>query len=723
MPTLVFAKQFLDDFAKLQPVVRQKVRELPDKFEHSATTGVHLEKLNASRDDRVRTVRVDEFWRGVVVRLGNARYALLRVMGHDDAIDWAKRQRFDVNPVTGIVEILDIPTVAEHVEAVAAATPAASPAGLFSDRRDRDFTTVGVDADLVPILRRLTTEDELYSIANYLPEAQADAVLLLADGKSVDEVWSEIQADYAVDPEASVDPDDIEAALDRPASKATFAVTTNDTELVDLLTGDFEAWRTFLHPTQRLLAERPAYNGPVKITGGAGTGKTVVLMHRARYLAQQLIATGNDSKRVLVATYTRSLASNLDRTLRTFCTRDQYRALHVSTVDALAQQVLASTDQRLRPVQPDELEELAREAVAMTGLDELNLDHRFLVAEWEQVVLARNINTLPDYAMAPRPGRGVRLSRAQRKQVWSAIERLVADLTSRKRATYVQLAGLAAEHLAARSATDTGLYAHAVIDEAQDLHPSQWRLLRACVPPGPNDLFLAGDAHQRIYDHKVSLSSLGIETRGRSRRLKINYRTSQSILTHAQGILRGIAVDDLDGTPEETVGYRSAFDGPEPTTARFTTPAEEGEHAARVVRDWLDAGVSPSAIGVLGRTRGALKPAQEALARAGIVWSELDNDAAGNVRVTTMHSAKGMEFARLVVVGLNADSVPLPVAVTSEADDPLQHEYDLLRERCLLYVACTRARDQLILTGSGPPSSLLPKPRGAGTAEPATQPG
>jgi superfamily I DNA/RNA helicase len=234
--------------------------------------------------------------------------------------------------------------------------------------------------------------------------------------------------------------------------------------------------------------------------------------------------------------------------------------------------------------------------------------------------------------------------------------------------------------------------------------------VRACVPPGPNDLFLAGDAHQRIYDHKVSLSSLGIETRGRSRRLKINYRTSQAILAHAQHILRGVAVDDLDGDVEDIVGYRSAFDGPAPSAARFVTPGEEAAHVAALVREWLDAGVSPSAIGVLGRTRAILKPVQEALTREGIVWGELDGDAAGDVRVTTMHSAKGMEFARLVVVGLNADAVPLPVAVTDAADDALQHEHDLLRERCLLYVACTRARDQLVLTGSGAPSAFLPDP-------------
>lgn len=710
MPTLVFAKQFLDDFAKLQPVVRQKVRELPDKFEHATQTGVHLEKLNTARDERVRTVRVDDFWRGVVVRLGAGRYALLRVMAHDDANDWATRQRLGVNPVTGIVEILDVPTVAEHVDAVIADEPAAESAdeGLFADRRDRDFTTVGVDSDLLPILRRITTEDELYSIASYLPEAQADAVLLLADGKATEEVWEEIQASYAVDAAQPVDPEDIDAALERPASRSAFVVTTSDAELLELLTGDFEAWRTFLHPTQRALAERPVYNGSTKITGGAGTGKTVVLMHRARYLADRLVDAGEPVGRVLVATYTRSLAVNLERVLRTFCSAEQYRRLHVTTVDSLAQQVLSAANVRLRPVQSDELTEIAQDAVSMTGLDGLGLDHRFLIAEWEQVVIARGINTLPEYAMTARPGRGRRLTRPQRKQVWAAIERVTADLADRRRATYVQLANLAAEHLAGRATEDAGLYTSAVVDEAQDLHPAQWRLLRAAVTTGPNDLFIVGDAHQRIYDHRVSLSSLGIETRGRSRRLRINYRTSQAILTLAQGVLRGETVDDLDGATEDTVGYRSAFDGPPPTIERFVTPADEGAHVAETVQGWIDAGVSPSAIGVVGRTRALLKPTQEALTRGGVGWGDLDEENTTGVRVATMHSAKGLEFARLAVVGVNADALPLPLAVTPEVDDAMQHEYDILRERCLLYVACTRARDELVITGSGSPSTLLP---------------
>ncbi|MEV4419508.1 UvrD-helicase domain-containing protein [Patulibacter sp. NPDC049589] len=712
MPTLVFAKQFLDDFAKLQPVVRQKVRELPDKFEHAAHSGVHLEKLNASKDDRVRTVRVDGFWRGVVVRLGEARYALLRVMAHDDANEWAVRQRFGVNPVTGIVEILDVPGVAEHVSALMGPDAGPRPSGddsaaLFSERRDRDFAQVGVDEDLVPILRRIATEEELYSIANYLPEAQADAVLLLADGKSVDEVWKEIQASYEVDPTEAIDTNDLDSALTRPASKSSFIVTTNDDELVELLTGDFEAWRTFLHPEQRKLAEKPVYNGPARITGGAGTGKTVVLIHRARFLARALNESGDTTGRILVATFTRSLSSNLERTLRTFCAPEEYRRLQVTTVDALASQALASASSRLRPAQSDELRELAHEAVGMTGLDELGLDQRFLIAEWEQVVLARGIRSLPEYATSPRPGRGVRMTRPQRKIVWSAIERLTADLATRHRATYLQSADLAADQLAARSGETQGgrLFAHAVIDEAQDLHPAQWRLIRAAVNEGPNDLFIVGDAHQRIYDYRVSLSRLGIETRGRSRRLKINYRTSQAILAQAQRILRGEAVDDLDGGVEEIAGYRSAFDGPAPTSARFVTPADEAQYVADKIQAWLASGVAPSSIGVTGRTRAVLKPVQDALSRGGIVWTDVADDGTG-VRTATMHSAKGLEFARLALVALNADTVPLPAAVTSKGEDPVQHELDLLRERCLLYVACTRARDELSLTGSGTPSML-----------------
>jgi superfamily I DNA/RNA helicase len=290
--------------------------------------------------------------------------------------------------------------------------------------------------------------------------------------------------------------------------------------------------------------------------------------------------------------------------------------------------------------------------------------------------------------------------------VWEALEHLLSELQRRGQATYLQLADSAADLLESRSNRPFG---HIIIDEAQDLHPVQWRLLRAAVRSGENDLFIVGDAHQRIYDHRVSLLSLVIDTRGRSRRLKINYRTSQQILGWALGILTGQAIDDLDGDLESQVGYRSAFNGPPPMVRRFTTPAQEAEFVAATTQAWIDEGVTPSAIGMTARTRRDLQAIQAALDDAGIIWSDI-GDSAQQVGVctATMHSCKGLEFARLAVVAVNADNLPLAVATTSAGEDERQHLLDVLRERCLLYVACTRARDELLVTSSGPPSRLLP---------------
>ena len=705
MATLMFTKEFLEGFTGLEPQVRQKVRELPDKFEDAVHTGVHLEKLATARDDRVRTVRVDQFWRGVVVRLGDARYALLRVLPHDDAIAWASKQRFGINPVTGLIEILDVPTVEATVDAVVASVPPETPS-IFADRRDRDFMSVGVDEELIPVLRRIVDEAELYAIANYLPDAQSDAVLMLADGKSTEEVWSELARDYELAEDKEIDVNDIEAAIKQPGTRSHFIVTTNDTELVDLLSGDFEAWRTFLHPAQRVVAYRPIYKGPAKVTGGAGTGKTVVAIHRARFLAQQLAEAGSSTGRILFATYTTSLSTNLDQTLRTFCTPDEFRYLQVSTVDAFARRTLSAAKSSLKPVPAEKLREMADEAAAMAGLDEFNLDGRYLLAEWEQVILARQITNYASYATSPRPGRGGRLSRPARKILWSALETLLSELHRRGQATYLQLAEAAADLLSSQQVRP---YAHVIVDEAQDLHPSQWRLLRAAVSPGENDLFIVGDAHQRIYDNRVSLRSLGIETRGKSRRLKINYRTSQQILGWTLGILTGEEIDDLDGDAEAQTGYRSSFRGPAPEIETFTTPGEEAEFVAKRVQEWLDAEVAPSAIGITARTKRDLLVVEDALGRAGISFTEIGGDgASAGVRISTMHSSKGLEFARLAVVAVNADNIPNPAATTPASEDPGQNALDVLRERCLLYVACTRARDELVVTSSGAPSNLLP---------------
>lgn len=403
MPVLVLDKNFLAGLHKLQPVVRQKVLELPAKFEQAQHAGVHLEKLNGCADERIRTVRVDQFYRGVVVRLSEGRFALLRVLPHDDANAWAMKQRFGVNPVTGIVELVDVPTVAQQVELVTAHKVAGQP-GIFENVADKDFRQVGVDDAFVPLLRVLTDEAQVLAIASLLPKAQGDAVLLLADGRTPDEVWTELAADYQLTKEP-VNTDDLTAALERPATKAEFVVTSNDRELMELLSSDFEAWRTFLHPAQRTIAEKLVYNGPFRLTGGAGTGKTVVAIHRARFLARLLIEAGDSTSRILFATYTNSLANNLERTLKSFCTPEEFRRLHISTVDSLAFRTLTAAGIISHPIDDNDLRDISDQVVAMTGLDEIGIDGRYLLSEWSQVIIGRNLRSLTDYATTPRPGR------------------------------------------------------------------------------------------------------------------------------------------------------------------------------------------------------------------------------------------------------------------------------------------------------------------------------
>lgn len=712
---LVFSKEFLADFVKLDPPVRQKVEELPGKFEMgSEHAGTHLERLVGAVDERVRTVRVDRYWRGVVVNLEPHLYVLMRVLGEEDANKWAARHRFGVNPVTGIFEVI---RTAEVNELVAVSAPAPKVPTLYEHRKDRDFTQLGVDPDLLPALRRLVAEEEALAISALLPPAQAAAILGLVDHRTVETLWEEIAEEYDIDTGEKVDPEDAAAAFERPGTKAEFLLTVTDDEVAAALSGDLDAWKTFLHPSQRKVAYKETFNGPAKVTGGAGTGKTVVVMHRAKFLAGQLlIATDEQGRpdkdgRVLVATYTKALRGNLQSTLRGFCTPEEFRRIDVVNVDAHALQIARSAQPKLGIAPRTSLMDLAEQAVNDTGLDLDGFDGQFLITEWEQVILARGHKTAADYLTSPRPGRGRRLTRDLRKKVWTAIERLTDDLQRQSRATYLQFAQIAADTLDARTVRP---YRHVVIDEAQDLHPAHWEFLRANVrgrTAQQNDMFLVGDAHQRIYDHKVSLSALGIETRGRSKRLRINYRTSHQILTWSLALLTGETFDDLDADVDPVAGYHSSFRGPVPEQERFTLASQEATWIANRIQEWIEEG-TPMSIGVVTPFRNHLGPIRDALTERGIshtnVPDDTDHDSQppAQVVLSTMHSAKGLEFTRMVVAAVNDDAIP--ARVTPEAADPVQHAADMLRERCLLYVACTRARDHLAVTSSGTPSRLLP---------------
>ncbi|GGL03493.1 UvrD-helicase domain-containing protein [Planomonospora parontospora] len=475
-------------------------------------------------------------------------------------------------------------------------------------------------------------------------------------------------------------------------------------ELRDARSHPFVVWRTFLHPDQHRIAYRGSYSGPAQVSGGPGTGKTTIALHRAAHLAHRLAAHGPGGT-VLLTTYARNLAEALDRQLAVLIGDERvHRRAEVSGIDRLAMRtVRGALGLYPQTVSRPDLERAWDAAARRSGLP---YGGGFLLREWEQVVLAQDIRGEEAYLACARPGRGTRLPRGRRAAVWRVIAEETGRLRASGRWTYLQLADEAARLLREQAAPP---YRHVVVDEAQDLHPAQWRLLRAAVAPGPDDLFLTGDPHQRIHDHRVSLSSLGIEVRGRSHRVRISYRTTQEILDWAVPILGGASAAGLDGGDDDLEGYRSPVRGDRPAVLRAADAATELAALAGQVRVWLDSGVEPSAIAVITRFFGMAKAARETLTAAGVPTAFLGGgDERDTVQVGLMHKAKGLEFRCVAVIGASAELVPHPSVLTAEDEDPVTRALDLQRERSLLFVACTRARDRLYVSYTGDPSPFLP---------------
>ncbi|HEX3490717.1 MAG TPA: UvrD-helicase domain-containing protein [Streptosporangiaceae bacterium] len=704
MARLAIAKNFLAEYAKLDADARRAVEALVTEFARRPHAWRYLEKPRQGLDDRVRLFRVNSLWRGVVLAPDSGdTYCLVTILPHEKAFAYAAGHRFSVNQALGVLETRDEETIEQLRPALQSA---ARPDGrrLFGDITDEDLTRLGVDAQVLPVVRLLASEADLERLQLALPDAQYGALYALASGMTVEEAWAELaRLAPGGRPPERVDAHDLVSAMERSTDQITFVHEQEDLPLI--LARPFAAWRTFLHPAQRDVAYRPSYAGPAQVTGGPGTGKTVTVLHRAAFLAARAATSPQAGPPVLVTTFSGNLAEALQAQLDLLIEDPAVRRrVEVLTVDRLAHGVVSRA--RGNPVIADEQALRARWAQAADDAG-LAFTPAFLINEWEQLILARDLRTEQAYLGCPRTGRGRPLTRAQRGQVWRAAERVTAELAAARESTPLQLASEAAGLL---GPPGPPRYRHILVDEAQDLHLAQWRLLRAAVAPGPDDLFIAADPHQRIYDSRVSLASLGISVRGRTRRLSLNYRTTEEILAWTVPLLGAEPVTGLDDEVDSLLGYRSPTRGQRPQLAMAVSRAGEFAALAGRIRGWLNTGIEPPAIGVAARSAGLARQAREALQADGIITVPLRGRSEPQaVRVGTMHAMKGLEFQAVAVIGVEQGLVPAPAAVTPEDDDAITHAQDLQRERCVLFAACTRARDQLFVSGTGAPSPFLPR--------------
>ncbi|MBK8979632.1 MAG: AAA family ATPase [Planctomycetes bacterium] len=696
---VALSKEFLKAYSDLPKPIQKKVREFTERFRHDPTgSGINFERLEGVADDKVRSVRIDKAYRAIVVHPPKGDVFLcVWVDHHDEAYAWVRNRRFEVHPASGALQVYDVENVAAPASAAAPARARTSE-GLFAGVSDEDLLLAGVPAALLRFVRAVREEPELEAIAPSLPEDAAEILVGLAAGYSLTEALEMVERGPKVEP---VDVADFAAALERPVSQQTFRIVEDDSDLSRILDEPLAQWRIFLHPTQRKLVESRA-NGPMRVLGGAGTGKTVVLMHRTRHLARVVFRSPDD--RILVTTFTRNLALELEASLRRLCGAELER-IEVVNLHSWIAQYLRRHGHEFRIADDGDVRRLMQQAVDEIG--DAGLPHAFFLEEWRRVVQPQELEHEAGYLRARRVGRGVRVGRRQRVDVWRVFARFQELLREERLHEWPGLVRTA-RALLERHGRDVP-YRAVLADEVQDMAAGDLRLLRAMVPEGPDDLFLVGDGHQRIYGQPVAMGACGIQIRGRSRRLKVNYRTTEQIRALAVGVLAGQEVDDLDGGIDSLRGYTSLRAGPRPVIRSCRSEAAEAQVVVETVRAWLEAGCRPHEICVAARTGALVKERyRRILEAAGLRVAQVEADAddalpEDAVRIATMHRLKGLEFPRVLLAGVQEGRVPLEIPDADEAGRADR----LLQERCLFYVAATRARDELVVTGYGKASPFL----------------
>ncbi|OOL30290.1 DNA helicase [Rhodococcus rhodochrous] len=692
MPKLAIDRQFLKEFGRLDKPLQDKITETLSKFEAATHTGIHMEKIADARHPLYRSIRIDQFYRGIVLSPETGEtYTLLTVLPHDDAYTWARRRDLTVNRATGGLEVRDAVTIDEALPELARAAEAA-PKLLFDEINDADLTRLGIDEKILTLARTLTDTAQLDALRKFLPETQWDALSGLASGLTPEQVWSELGARIVEEP---YDTDDLDAAVARSSDR--IVLVDGPDELMAIFAHPFALWRVYLHPTQQAVVDA-SFRGPARVTGGPGTGKTVVALHRAHRLAST--STGQ----VLVTTFTSTLTDSLKAGVKLLANSSKVlERVDVQHVDKLAHQIFREVHGAPTMLGDDEEKPLWASPVQRL---ELPFTEAFLAAEWRHVVLAQDVSTAADYLSAKRIGRGRRLGANQKAQVWQAVWEFENALREKSVWTHETVCREATRILTGRSDKP---YSHIVVDEAQDLSPEQWRLIRAAVPEHQDDIFIAGDTHQRIYDSRVSLREVGIKVPGRSSRLNLNYRTTAEILAWSMQLLHGERIDDMDGHLDSIAGCRSDVHGAPPTAKGFPTQTDEANYVAETVEAWIASGVEPGEIGIATRAKWQHKKIQDALFTRDIPVRLLAKakGATDSVLIGTMHAMKGLEFRCMAVMGVNAKQMPAAAAVTPAEEDPQSHQQDMQRERCVLFVACTRAREDLLVTWNETPSPFL----------------
>jgi hypothetical protein len=673
------ADTFTDSLARLTGQEQKAVKTTAfDLQMDPSAPGLSFHKLDRAQDKNFWSVRVNADIRLIVHRTSSS-LLLAYVAHHDPAYKWAERRKIERHPTTGAMQLVEVRERVQEIEVFA--PKAAVKPKLFDNLRKFELMSFGVPEEWVDDVRR-ADEDSLFDIIKHLPQEAQEALLKLAVGEQ-----PEVPKPAPVDADPFAHPD----------AQRRFRVLTNAEELQRALDYPWEKWAVFLHPAQQALVERD-FAGPARVSGSAGTGKTIVALHRAVHLART-----NPAAKVLLTTFSTALANSLKGKLVQLVGNDPAVAarMTVKSVHSLGMELYSAAHGEPVIAPDPTIRALLTDVAAKEGV---KFSPAFLWSEWVDVVDAWQVTSQEEYAQVARLGRKMRLGEKQREVLWRVFAQVRAGLAASKMVTWPEVFA----RLTADLAIGEKPFDFVVIDEAQDIGIPEAKFFSALAAGGRNGLFLAGDLGQRIFQQPFSMKSLGIDVRGRSAGLRINYRTSHQIRSHADKLLPK-EITDVDGLAESRKGTVSMFDGPEPVVRLCDDAAAEREVVRGWITDRMREGYRPDEIAIFVRSEAEVKRALGAATAARLSARELTEEIeveADHVAICTMHLAKGLEFRAVVVMACDEDVLPLQERIDSVSDDAdLEDMY--VTERHLLYVACTRARDSLLVTGVSPGSEFL----------------
>ncbi len=690
--TLLYASTFTDALNRLAAAEQKQVKlSAFDLQMNPRGNGLQMHRIDKAPG--FWSVRVSSDIRIILFKDGETTL-LAYVDHHDAAYAWAERKRVLPHERTGAMQFVEIPILRAREEEVGldrSKAPASASAVVRPDPRpfaaltDDQLLDVGVPRDWLEPVRE-APESQLFDLLTQLPAEAAEALLDFASGGRLE--------DHIAAPVSLANP------FLHPDAQRRFRMVENLEELRAALDQPFEKWAVFLHPAQRALVER-VWSGPARISGSAGTGKTIVALHRAAHLARARrgIAPG----RVLLTTFSEPLAAALaaKRDILAEAEPELRERVHVAALDRAALDIYTGQFGAPRIATTREV----KAAIAVARADKLGegFTPEFLFEEWEELVDAWNVADGEAYAKIPRLGRRTRLGASQRDSAWQVFQSVRRQLSAEGLVTWPQIYARLSDWI-----LEDGQhfpYRYVVVDEAQDLSVAQARFLAAVGADGGEAIFFTGDQGQRIFHLPFSWRSLRIDIRGRSHSLKVNYRTSHQIRSAADRLLPS-SLTDVDGVEESRKGTVSVFDGPEPILVLSKTEQEEARRVAAFIEECVREGVSPADIAILVRSEAQRVRAE--FARHGAELSEAETQS---IPIVLMHDAKGLEFRCVAVIACDDDVIPDSSRIAAVGDmGEMESVYE--SERHLLYVACTRARDRLFISAVAPGSEFLEDFRG-----------